>query len=88
MVISIGGMIVTREDRSSWRRTYSGATVPTTNPTRNVLGSNEYLHGDRPAVTRLSHGTDSTMEDRDWQDGGCKPAVETECGKRMSGFIS
>jgi hypothetical protein len=56
-------MIVTREGRSARRRTCSGATLPTTNPTRTVLGSKECLHSETPDVTRLSHGTASTMED-------------------------
>ena len=44
------------ENRSTKRKTYHTATLPT-NPVRTGLGSNPNLFGQRPKAYRLTHGT-------------------------------
>jgi hypothetical protein len=50
---STGGMKLTGENRSTWRKTCPSATLSTTNPTWTDPG----LRGERPATNRLSHDT-------------------------------
>jgi hypothetical protein len=50
-------MKLTRENRSTRRKTCPSATLSTTNPTLTDPGSNPGLRGERPATNRLSHGT-------------------------------
>jgi hypothetical protein len=53
---SDGGMILTAENRRTWRKTCPSAALSTTNPTRIDLGANSGLHGEGPATNDLSHG--------------------------------
>jgi hypothetical protein len=50
-------MKLTRENRSTRRKTYPSDTLSTTNPTWTNPGSNPGLRGERPATNRLSHDT-------------------------------
>jgi hypothetical protein len=52
-----GGMIMTNENQSTWRRTCLSATSSTTNLTQTGLWWNPGLRGERPPIKRLSHGT-------------------------------
>jgi len=54
---AFGGMILTRVNRITQRRTCPSATLSTTNPSWPGLGLNSDFHGERPATDRLSHGT-------------------------------
>jgi hypothetical protein len=54
---SDGGMILTGENRRTWRKTCPSATLYTTNPTWIDPGANPGLRGERPATNDLSHGT-------------------------------
>jgi hypothetical protein len=45
------------ENRSTPGKTCHSATLSTTNPTWTDQGSNPYPRGERPATSRLSHGT-------------------------------
>jgi hypothetical protein len=54
---SDGGMILTGENRRTWRKTCPSATSSTTNPTWIDPGANPALRGGRPATNRLNHGT-------------------------------
>jgi hypothetical protein len=56
-VWSIGTMILTRESRSSRRKTSPNATLFTTNLTWIDLGSKAVLRCERSETNRLSHGT-------------------------------
>jgi len=47
--------MVTRKNRSIWRKTCPIATFCTTNPTWTGLELNPGLRGERPATTHLSH---------------------------------
>jgi hypothetical protein len=53
---SNGGMILTRENQRTLRRTCPSATLSTTNPTWTDLGINLGLHDERLATNHLSHG--------------------------------
>jgi hypothetical protein len=53
-ICSIGGMILTGENRRSRRNTCPSTTLSTTNPTRTGVGLDPGLRGDRPAANRLS----------------------------------
>jgi hypothetical protein len=50
-------MKLTGENRSTRRKPCPSATLSTTNPTRTDPGSNPGLRRDRPATSRLKHGT-------------------------------
>jgi hypothetical protein len=50
-------MKLTGEDRSTRGKTCPSATLSTTNPTWTDPGSKPGLRGERPATSRLSHGT-------------------------------
>ena len=67
-VWSIGGMILTGENRSTWRKSYLGTTVSTINVTRTDMGLNQGLCSQRPETNRLSHGTLQ-----------CKAVIFSEC---------
>jgi len=62
--------------------------VTTKNHKRIVLGSNERLQGENPAVKHLSRGTFSTVADRDGRCGDGKSTAKTEWGKPLSEFIN
>jgi len=50
---NIGGVILSRENRCSGRKTYASATVSTTNLIWTGQGSNQIFRGERPAVRSL-----------------------------------
>jgi hypothetical protein len=50
-------MILAAENRRTRRKTYSGATLSTTNPTWIDPAANPGLRGERPATNRLSRST-------------------------------
>jgi hypothetical protein len=50
-------MKLTGENRSTRRKTDLSATLSTTNPTWADPGLKPGLYGERPATSRLSHGT-------------------------------
>jgi hypothetical protein len=54
---SDGAMILTGENRRTRRKTCSGATLSTTNPTWIEPGANPGLRSERPATNDLSHDT-------------------------------
>jgi hypothetical protein len=54
---SIGGTITVSENRSTRRKTCSGITLPATNFIWTTLGMNLDIHGDKPAINRLSFST-------------------------------
>jgi len=56
-IYSVGGMILTGENRSSWRKPFPSANLSTTNPTRTGLGLKPELRGETPATNRLRHGS-------------------------------
>jgi len=56
-ILRIGGMILTRENRNTWRKLCPSATLSITNVTWSALGSKRGLRGQRPATDRLSQGT-------------------------------
>jgi hypothetical protein len=56
-VWSIGGVILTGENRSTWRKTYLGATVSTISVTRTDMGLNPGLCSQSMATNHLNHGT-------------------------------
>ena len=53
----IGGVILTREIRSTQRKTWPNAALSTTNPTWTGLILHLGLHDERPATSRLGLGT-------------------------------
>jgi hypothetical protein len=55
--LSIGRMMVTKENRSTWRKTCSDGVLSTINLSRAVLGSNLGLPGDRQGTNNLDDGT-------------------------------
>jgi hypothetical protein len=50
-------MLMTEENRNTWLRTCTSATLSNINSTWTGLGSNPGLHNDMPATNKLSHGT-------------------------------
>jgi hypothetical protein len=58
---SDGGMILTRENRRTRRKTGPSDTLSTRNPTWIDPGANPGLRGGRPATNDPSHGTASCM---------------------------
>jgi hypothetical protein len=54
---SDGGMLLTRENRRTRRKTCPSATLSTTNPIWIEPGANPGHRGERPATNDLSHGT-------------------------------
>jgi hypothetical protein len=54
---SSGGMILTGENRRTWRKSCPSATLSTTNRTWTDLGENSVLHSKKPETNRLSYGT-------------------------------
>jgi len=69
-VWSVGGMILTGEDRSTGRKAYPSSNLFTTNPTLTCLESNPGHFGERPATDRLIHGT--------WNTIWCNKYVQTQ----------
>jgi hypothetical protein len=61
-VRGIGGITSTRETGSTQRKTFSNATLSTTNPTCSGLGSSPGLLRQTPATNRLSHGNALKIE--------------------------
>jgi len=53
--LSIGGIILTEENRPTRRKICPNAALPTTNPTHAGLGLNPDLRGERPATDRFKH---------------------------------
>ena len=58
-VWSSGRMILKRENRNMWRKTYPTATLSATNLSHTSLGSNVGIHSDRPAAIHMSLVTSS-----------------------------
>jgi hypothetical protein len=56
---NIGGIIMTRENRRTWRKACPNATLSTINPTKIGLGLKLGLPRERLATNCLSHGMDS-----------------------------
>jgi len=53
-----GGIIMTRENQITWRKTCPNATLSTINPTKIGLGLKLGLPHERLATNRLSHRMD------------------------------
>jgi hypothetical protein len=50
-------MILTGENRRTWRKFCPGVTLSTINPTWTYMDANPGLHGEKPETNRLSYGT-------------------------------
>lgn len=61
-VWSIGGMMLTRKNRSKRGKIWPSVALFTTYLTWTDLGSTRYLRSDRPATSRLTHGAASVGE--------------------------
>jgi hypothetical protein len=61
-VESQDGMILTRENQRTWRKTCPSAILSTTNPTWPDPSVNPGLHGERLATNHLSHGMPITNQ--------------------------
>jgi hypothetical protein len=56
-VRKIGGMILTRENRSTWRSNHSNAPLPITNLRRTDPWLKPGLRGEKPTINRIGQGT-------------------------------
>jgi hypothetical protein len=72
LVCSNGGMVLTRENRSTWRKTCLSATLSTTNRTWTGLGLNPGLRSERPATGRYLFSVPSMMVYVGSGGGGCR----------------